>query len=79
MSTASADFLEEIRAAAVRLKLTPKTLCQKAVRNHRLVDRLEAGERVTVQTVERFRGFVASAEVAKPIPAPPLSETARAS
>lgn len=79
MSTASAEFLEEIRAAAARLKLTPKTLCQKAVRNHRLVDRLEAGERVTVQTVERFRGFVASAEVGKPIPAQSLTEAARAS
>lgn len=62
MTSPSAEFLDEIRTAAARLGFTPKTLCQKAVRNHRLVDRLEAGERVTLQTVTRFRAFVAQAE-----------------
>ncbi len=62
MSSPSAEFLDEIRSAAARLGFTPKTLCQKAVRNHRLVDRLEAGERVTLQTVTRFRAFVAETD-----------------
>ena len=65
MTSPSAEFLIEIRDAATRLGFTPKTLCQKAVRNHRLVDRLEAGERVTLQTVTRFREFVANAERAR--------------
>ncbi len=75
MSTASADFLAEIRASARRLDLTPKTLCQKAVRNQRLVSRLEGGGSVTVQTVERFRAFVAAQEARAPQPA---AEPARA-
>lgn len=60
MSNASAEFLAEIRVAASQLKLSPTTLCQKAVRNGRLVRRLELGQSVTVDTVERIRAFVRS-------------------
>lgn len=60
MSNASAEFLAEIKVAASQLKLSPTTLCQKAVRNGRLVRRLELGQSVTVDTVERIRAFVRS-------------------
>ena len=58
MSNASAEFLAEIKVAASQLKLSPTTLCQKAVKNGRLVGRLERGERVTLDTVERIRAYV---------------------
>ncbi|MGE8129045.1 hypothetical protein ACQKQD_18890 [Methylobacterium sp. NPDC080182] len=58
MSSASAKFLAEIRIAASRLNLSPATLCQKAVKNGRLVRRLEEGQSVTLNTVEKIRAFV---------------------
>lgn len=58
MSNASAEFLAEIKVAAARMDLSPATLCQKAVRNGRLVRRLENGKSVTLDTVERIRAYV---------------------
>lgn len=57
MST-SADILQEIRSAAALLGIAPTTLCQRSVQNAKLVARLEGGQSVTVDTVNRIRAYV---------------------
>lgn len=68
--SASADFLRELRTAAVILGIAPTTLCQRAVSNGRLVRRLEAGGGVEIETVNKIRAYIASQAPAKPRVAP---------
>lgn len=59
---ASLAALEEIKSAAARLGWAPSTLCLYAVRNGRIVKRLEAGDSITVDTLQRVREFIAAEE-----------------
>jgi hypothetical protein len=55
---ATSDLLEEIKAAAGSLGIAPATLCQRAVKNGKLVQRLEDGGDVTIGTITRLRSYI---------------------
>lgn len=55
--TTSHDILKLIRSEAERIGIAPSTLCQKAVRNARLIKRLESGESVTVDVLGRLTAW----------------------
>jgi hypothetical protein len=54
------DFLQEIKDAAQALGIAPTTLCQKAVKNSGLVRRLENGGKITTDTVDEIRAWIAA-------------------
>jgi hypothetical protein len=56
--TETTEFLAEIKKGAQILGISPKTLCAYAVKNGRLIRRLEAGGQVTLQTVEDIRAYI---------------------
>ena len=56
--SAALNFLDEIKRGAKTLGISPSTLCQKSVKNGRLVKRLAQGGDVEVGTVERIRAFI---------------------
>ena len=52
-------LLREIKEAAHVIGIAPTTLCQRAVRNGALVQRLEAGGTVTAATMRKVRQWIA--------------------
>lgn len=53
-------LLSEIEAAAKSMGIAPATLCERAVQNTRLPQRLREGGSVTLATVNRLRSFIAT-------------------
>ena len=66
--TTSLDLLREIETGARAIGIAPTTLCQKAVLNGALIDRLRNGGSVTLETAHRIREFIEAN-------LPPLDET----
>ncbi len=52
------DFLQEVKIGADMLGIAPTTLCQRAVKNGKLIRRLEAGGEVSLGTVEAIRAYI---------------------
>ncbi len=59
MSTAQ-ELVSEIKEAAQAIGIAPTTLCQRAVMNSNLIRRIEAGQKVTSDTVDRIRAYIAA-------------------
>jgi hypothetical protein len=53
------DLLQEIKEAAAELGIAPTTLCQRAVRHGGLIRRLENGDNVRADTVDKIRAYIA--------------------
>ncbi len=51
-------FLREIKDAANVIGIAPTTLCQRAVKNGALVQRLAAGGTVTAATMRKVREWI---------------------
>lgn len=58
--TITDDLMREIWEGAEALGIARTTLCQRAVSNSGLVRRLENGGRVTLETAEAIRTYIAA-------------------
>lgn len=74
----SRELLDEIKIGAAALGIAQSTLCQRALRNTRLIKRLEDGQSVTVETVEKLRTYIREHSPA-PLSAPEPSKAAASS
>lgn len=63
-------ILAEITDAAKRFGVTPKTLCQQAVKNAKLPDRLARGETITLATLNKLRAHIEFRQANLSAPAP---------
>lgn len=52
------QLLAEIESYCAAHGIAPSTLCQKAVKNSNLPDRLRAGKGVTVRIAQQVRAFI---------------------
>jgi hypothetical protein len=52
------DLLDEIRAGAKALGIAPTTLCQRAVKNGKLMRRLEQGRSIELKTADKIRAYI---------------------
>jgi hypothetical protein len=75
MST-TIKFLQEIRDGAKLLGIAPSYLCQMAVGNSKLMIRLEAGGKVTLDTVDKIRAYIAANRPQAPSIVPPCDPPA---
>ena len=56
--TASLHLLEEIKEGAKAIGIAPTTLCQAAVKNGHIIERLQAGNSVTLRTADKIRAYI---------------------
>lgn len=61
-TTATSDLRAEVRDFLKKSGMGPTYFGQVAAGNTRLVERLEAGRTVTLETAERVRKFIAEAK-----------------
>lgn len=52
-------LLREIKEAANVIGIAPTTLCQRAIKNGALVQRLEGGDTITFATARKIREWIA--------------------
>ena len=57
MSTAR-QFLAEIKSGAKILGIAPTTLCQRSVKNGKVIRRLERGGSITTDTMDKIRAYI---------------------